>query len=168
MSFPDLGSSLPEIVVRTAVVYLFLVVALRLSGKRAVGQLTILELIVVLVVSDAVQNSMVGENVTLWGGLVAVATLIVLDQGLSWLIERWKWLRMVIEGEPRVLVRDGKPDEEAIGKEKVDLLDIERAARRNGIERIDEVRLAVLETDGAISIIPMRDGGSGEGPGGPI
>jgi uncharacterized membrane protein YcaP (DUF421 family) len=161
VTFPDLGSSLPEIVVRTAIVYLFLVVVLRISGKRAIGQLTILELIVVLVVSDAVQNSMVGENVTLWGGLVAVLTLIALDQGLSLLLERWTWFRILIEGEPRVLVRDGKPDEQAIAKEKVDLPDIERAARRNGLERLDEVRLAVLETDGSISIIPMRGGGSG-------
>ena len=76
LSLPDLGSSLPEIVVRTAIVYLFLVVVLRVSGKREVGQLSILELIVILIISDAVQNSMVGENTTIWGGLVAVLTLL--------------------------------------------------------------------------------------------
>ena len=84
MTLPDIGSSLPEVVLRTAVVYLFLVVVLRLiSGKREVGQMSILELIVILIISDAVQNSMVGENSTLWGGLVAVLTLLAMDFGLK-------------------------------------------------------------------------------------
>lgn len=161
MTIPDLGSSLPEIIVRTGVVYLFLVVVLRLLGKRAVGQLTILELIVLLVVSDAVQNSMVGENTTLWGGLVAVLTLLALDQGLSRVTERSKRFRQVVEGEPRVLVEDGIVDDGALSDEKIDVSEVERAARRNGIEHLDEVRLAVLETDGSISIIPMRDGAPG-------
>ena len=81
---PDIGSSLPEVILRTAVVYLFLVVVLRISGKREVGQLSVLELVVILVISDAVQNSMVGENTTLWGGLVAVLTLLGLDIALKW------------------------------------------------------------------------------------
>ena len=72
MTLPELGSTLPEIVVRTAIVYFFLVLVLRVTGKREVGQMSILELIVILVISDAVQNSMVGENTSLWGGLVAV------------------------------------------------------------------------------------------------
>ena len=79
MTLPDIGSSLPEIVLRTAIVYLFLVLILRVTGKREVGQMSILELIVILIISDAVQNSMVGENTTLWGGLVAVVTLFVAD-----------------------------------------------------------------------------------------
>ena len=88
MTLPDIGSGLPEIVLRTAIVYLFLVVVLRLSGKREVGQLSILELIVILVISDAVQNSMVGENTTLWGGLVAVLTLVAIDKGISLVTDR--------------------------------------------------------------------------------
>ena len=79
MTLPDLGSSLPEVVIRTAIVYLFLVAVMRISGKREVGQMSILELIVILIISDAVQNSMVGENTTIWGGLVAVLTLLGLD-----------------------------------------------------------------------------------------
>ena len=82
-SLPDIGSSLPEVVLRTAIVYLFVVVALRISGKREVGQMSVLELVVILVISDAVQNSMVGDNTTLWGGLVAVVTLLALDFALK-------------------------------------------------------------------------------------
>ena len=83
MTLPELGSTLPEIVLRTAIVYFFLVLVLRVTGKREVGQMSILELIVILVISDAVQNSMVGENTSLWGGLVAVITLFVADNLLK-------------------------------------------------------------------------------------
>jgi uncharacterized membrane protein YcaP (DUF421 family) len=154
MSFPDLGSGLPEIVVRTAIVYLFLVVVLRLSGKREVGQLTIFELIVILVISDAVQNSMVGENTTVWGGLVAVLTLLALDKGISMLTDRSARARRALEGEPRLLVRDGRLMARALREEGVDAEDVRVAARRQGIAHLDGVQMAVLETDGSISIIP--------------
>ena len=88
MTLPDIGSSLPEIVLRTAIVYLFLVLILRLTGKREVGQMSILELIVILIISDAVQNSMVGENTTLWGGLIAVVTLFTADYLLKFASDR--------------------------------------------------------------------------------
>ena len=151
---PDIGSSLPEVILRTAVVYLFLVVVLRISGKREVGQLSVLELVVILVISDAVQNSMVGENTTLWGGLVAVLTLLGLDIALKWAVGRSRRLRGVVEGEPRLLVRDGKLLEKALREEGVDAEEVRRAVRRQGLARVEDVRLAVLETDGTISVIP--------------
>lgn len=157
MTLPDIGSGLPEIVLRAAVVYLFLVVVLRLSGKREVGQMSILELIVILIISDAVQNSMVGDNVTLWGGLVAVLTLIALDLGLKALIGRSRRLRKAVEGEPRLLVRDGRLLDKALREEGVEPEQVRAAIRAHGIERIEDVRLAVLETEGSISIIPMSD-----------
>ena len=88
MTLPELGSSLPEIVLRTAIVYFFLVLILRVTGKREVGQMSILELIVILVISDAVQNSMVGDNTTLWGGLIAVVTLFTADYLLKFVSDR--------------------------------------------------------------------------------
>ncbi len=160
MNFPDLGSSLPEIVLRTAIVYLFLILILRVTGKREIGQMSILELIVILVISDAVQNSMVGENTSLWGGLVAVATLITADLLLKWVADRSKRVRKAIEGEPRLLVRDGRILEKALREEKVDIDDVRAAVRSEGIARVEDVRLAVLETDGSISVIPMDDGRS--------
>ncbi len=157
MTLPDIGSGLPEIVLRTAIVYVFLVVVLRLSGKREVGQLSILELIVILVISDAVQNSMVGENTTVWGGLVAVLTLLGLDKGISLLTDRSKRARRALEGEPRLLVRDGRIMERALREEKVDVEDVRAAVRAHGLARVEDVRLAVLETDGSISVIPKDD-----------
>ena len=156
MTLPELGSSLPEIILRTAIVYLFLVVILRLTGKREVGQMSILELIVILIISDAVQNSMVGENTTLWGGLIAVVTLFTLDYLLKFVSDRSRRVRMVVQGEPRLLVRDGRVLTKALKEEGVDVEDVRAAARGAGIARLEDVRLAVLETDGSISIIPME------------
>jgi uncharacterized membrane protein YcaP (DUF421 family) len=155
VTLPELGSSLPEIILRTAIVYFFLVLILRATGKREVGQMSILELIVILVVSDAVQNSMVGDNVSLWGGLVAVVTLFAADHLLKFVSSRSKRLKKVVEGEPRLLVRDGRVLTKALSEEGVEIDDVRAAARGVGIVRLDDVRLAVLETDGSISIIPM-------------
>jgi uncharacterized membrane protein YcaP (DUF421 family) len=156
VTLPDIGSSLPEIILRTAIVYLFLVLILRVTGKREVGQMSILELIVVLIISDAVQNSMVGENTSLWGGLVAVVTLFVADQLLKLASDRSRRVRKVVEGEPRLLVRDGRVLTKALGEEGVDVEDVRAAARGAGVARLEDVRLAVLETDGSVSIIPME------------
>ena len=156
MTLPDIGSSLPEIVLRTAIVYLFLVLILRLTGKREVGQMSILELIVILIISDAVQNSMVGENTTLWGGLIAVVTLFTADYLLKFASDRSRRIRKVVEGEPRLLVRDGRVLSKALKEERVNIEDVRAAARGVGIAQLDDVRLAVLETDGSISIIPME------------
>ena len=163
MTLPELGSTLPEIVLRTAIVYFFLVLILRVSGKREVGQMSILELIVILIISDAVQNSMVGENTTLWGGLVAVLTLLAMDFGLKTLAARSRRVRRVVEGEPRLLVRDGRILTKALDEEGVDVDDVRAAARGAGIARLDDVRLAVLETDGSISVIPMTGPATAEG-----
>ena len=158
MTLPDIGSSLPEVVLRTAVVYLFLVFVLRLSGKREVGQMSILELIVILIISDAVQNSMVGENSTLWGGLIAVLTLLAMDFGLKALSSRSRRVHHVVEGEPRLLIRDGRLLDKALREEGVEVEQVRAAVRSQGIARVEDVRLAVLETDGSISVIPMTNG----------
>ena len=157
LELPELGSNLSDIALRTAVVYLFVVAAIRISGKREVGQMSVLELVVILVISDAVQNSMIGENTTLWGGLVAVVTLLSLDFAIKWVTGRSRRLRNVIEGEPRLLVRDGRLLQKALQEEKIDADDVRAAIRSHGLTRVEEVRLAVLETDGSISVIPLGD-----------
>lgn len=163
MTIPEIGSGLPEVVLRVAVVYLFLVVVLRLSGKREVGQMSILELIVVLLISDALQNSMVGENTTLWAGPIAVLTLLGLDYGLNLLTHRSRRLRRAIEGEPRLLVRDGRLLSKALREEKVEAEEVRASVRAHGLARIEDVHLAVLETDGSISVIPMAEQRGGDG-----
>jgi uncharacterized membrane protein YcaP (DUF421 family) len=157
VTLPELGSGLPEVVLRVAVVYLFLVVVLRISGKREVGQMSILELIVVLLISDAVQNSMVGDNTTVWAGPIAVLTLLGLDYGLNLLTQRSRGIRKAIEGEPRLIVRDGRVLRKALREEKLSVDEVETAVREHGLARLEDVREAILETDGSISVIPRDD-----------
>ena len=157
LELPEIGSGLLDVAVRTAIVYVFLVAAIRLSGKREIGDLSILQLIVILVISDAVQNSMVGENTTIWGGLVAVLTLLTMDRLASGVTARSPRLRRFVEGEPRVLIRDGVVLDDALREEGVDLDELQAAVRSKSLARLDMVQLAVLETDGTISVIPMPD-----------
>ena len=159
MTLPDLGSSLPEVAIRTAIIYVFLVAALRLGGKREVGQLSILELVVLLVVADAVQNSMVGDNTTLWGGIVAGGTLFVLDRGLRALADRFRPVRRALEGEPSLLVRDGRRLTATMRREGVDEGELQAALRAHGVARAEDVALAVLEVDGTISVVPRQGTG---------
>jgi uncharacterized membrane protein YcaP (DUF421 family) len=157
-TLPEIGSSLPEVAFRTGIVYLFLVVAIRVSGKREVGQMSVLELVVILIISDAVQNSMIGENLSLWGGMVAVVTLLTLDFVLRTMSLRSPRLRKTLQGEPRLLIRDGRLLEKALREEGLSQDEVEVAVRARGIERIDQVALAVLETNGSISVIPREAG----------
>ncbi len=156
MKLPDLGSELPDVVLRTLIVYAFLVIVLRVAGKREVGQLSILELIVLLVVSDAVQNSMVGDNTSLWGGLVAVGTLMVADLTLRNLTDRSRLLKRAVEGEPRLLIRNGRLFDRAMAEEGIDMDELRAALREHGVRRPTDVELAVLETDGTISVVPRE------------
>ena len=165
MTFPDLGSSLGEVAIRTAIVYVFLVVALRLGGKRDVGQMSILDLVVLLVIADAVQNAMVGENTSLLGGLVAASVLVLLDRGLRLVERRSRRARRAFEGEPRMLIRDGVVLQGALRSEDISSDELAAALREHGVLSPAEVRLAVLEVDGSISVIPRvhgrEEGGAG-------
>ena len=119
--------------------------------------MSILELIVILIISDAVQNSMVGENTSLWGGLIAVVTLFVADYLLKFASDRSRRIRKAVEGEPRLLVRDGRVlDQGARARNASTSRTSGRPLAGVGIARLEDVRLAVLETDGSISIIPME------------
>ena len=150
----DLSIPLWELVLRTAVVYVTVLGLLRLAGKRELGQMTPADLVVILIIANAVQNSMNGGDVSLIGGLVSAATLV----GGNLLVGRFgRYLpiigRLIVE-EPTLLVQDGKPIVENLKHEHVDVAEVEMAAREHGISDLDEVAAAVLEIDGSISIIP--------------
>jgi len=163
MEIPDFGSDLPGVIARTAIVYVALVFAFRILGKSSTGQLSTMDLIVLLVIANAIQNAMVGENVTLIGGLVAAAVILILDRGLHFLIERSPRARAVLEGEPTLLVADGKIDEEQMRKEGITPDELGMALRQNGLMRAEEARYVFLETTGAISVIPYGGDAAGGG-----
>ena len=163
---PDLGSGLISIIIRSAVVYGFLVVALRLGGKREVGQLTTPDLVVLLIVSNAVQNAMVGANTTLLGGVVAAITIFVLARLTQIAIDRFGSVERALVGEPRILATDGVVDPRALRAEEIDMTDLMMALREHGLEHLEDAHLIVLEVDGSISVLPTElDKGSGGGPG---
>lgn len=167
MEIPDLGSDLVGIVFRTAIVYAALVLGFRLIGKSRTGQLSTIDLIVLLVISNAVQNAMVGDNVTLIGGLVAAAVILIADRALHFVTERSPRARRAVEGEPTILVENGRLLEARLEHEGVTRSELAMALRQNGLLAVEEARFVYLETTGAISVIPYRNddgGGTGSSP----
>jgi uncharacterized membrane protein YcaP (DUF421 family) len=151
----DLGTPLWNIAVRSLLVYVAVFLGLRLMGKRELGQMTVFDLVVVLLIANAVQNAMVGADFSVQGGILAAFVLLAANRIVAMLrLHRGIWGRL-IEGKPTLLVKDGKVLASALRKEELDQADVEMAAREHGIRTIAEVQMAVLETDGSISIVPM-------------
>lgn len=151
----DLGTDWWEIVVRTAVVYGALLFGLRLTGKRQIGQMAPFDLVVILLISNAVQNAMVGPNTSLLGGLLSAAVLLAASLVISVLRDRIPGLRTMFEGEPAVLITDGRVVTQTLRHQGIDLLDLEQAVREHGVDGLANVKIAVLEVDGTISVVPI-------------
>ena len=155
----DLGVPLWEIVVRTLVVYVVVLGLLRLGGKRELGTMSPADLVVILIIANAVQNAMNGGDVSLVGGLVSAATLVGMNLLLGRIGRGIPVLGRLVVEDPTLLLQDGEPIAKNMDSEHVDLADIEMAAREHGIDDLREVAAAVLEVDGSISIIPRKGGG---------
>jgi uncharacterized membrane protein YcaP (DUF421 family) len=164
VTIPDLGSDLGSVVLRTAVVYVVLVVGFKLVGKRAAGQLSTLNLVVLLIVANAVQNAMVGENTSLAAGLLAAVIILGLDLLLHSIADRWRPLREWLDGVPTLLVEDGRLLVANLLQEGISERELGVALRQNGLLTAAEARFVYLEPNGAISVIPYRDGGPSQPP----
>jgi uncharacterized membrane protein YcaP (DUF421 family) len=143
-----------SIVARTAIVYVALLLALRLAGKRELGQMTPFDLVVILLVANAVQNAMVGPDTSVTGGLIAAGVLIAGNYGVAEARERLPWLRRAVEGTPTLLINNGKFVTQHLLREGIDEDEVLMAIREHGVADVGDVRMAVLETDGSISIVP--------------
>jgi uncharacterized membrane protein YcaP (DUF421 family) len=143
-----------QTVIRTTVIYFAILFGLRLAGKRQLGQMTVFDLVVLLLISNAVQNAMVGPDNSLIGGIVAAAVILLLNFGVSRLQLSSKSLRSLVEGSPTVLLLHGQIIPAALQREGVDEETLGAAMREHGFERPDQIEMAVLETDGSISIVP--------------
>ncbi len=146
-----------DIVFRSSVIYAFVLAGLRLTGKREVGQLTPFDLVLLLLISNAVQNAMVGPSTSLIGGLTAAATLLLLNLGVSRLSARGGRLSRALRGSPTILVNDGQLVAEHLQREGLTLDDLNQAFREHGVGEISDVHLAVLEVDGSISVVRNED-----------
>ncbi len=143
-----------EILLRAAAVYLAVLIGLRLAGKREIGQMTVFDLVVLLLLANAVQNAMVGPDTSLAGGILAAAALLVLNAVVARLRLRWPRLRRVVEGSPTLLVVHGEVIADHLRREGLDQETLEAALREHGVANLSDVETAVLEVDGSISVIP--------------
>ncbi len=142
-----------EIVLRTGVIYLLVLIGVRLSGKREVGQMTPFDLTLLLLLSNSVQNAMTGPDTSLSGGVIAACTLLLLNYLVADISGLNRRFRRLIQGQPSLLVHDGKVIESHLAKEHVSMDELHRALREHGINSVDQVALSVLEVDGSISCL---------------
>jgi uncharacterized membrane protein YcaP (DUF421 family) len=150
----DMATPALQILARSLLVYVGPLVGLRLMGKRELGQMTVFDLVVILLIANAVQNAMVGADVSIQGGLLAAAVLLAVNRVVAALrVHSGVWGRL-IEGTPTVLVQEGEFLEAALRKEGLERQQVEMAMREHGIDSLEQVKLAILETDGSISIVP--------------
>src|SRR5579863_6429095 len=141
------------IFLRTATIYVVVLAGVRLSGKREVGQMTPFDLTLLLLLSNAVQNAMTGPDTSLMGGVVAAATLLVMNYFVAELSGGNRRFRKFVQGQPSLLVHDGTVIESHMAKEHVSMDELQRALREHGIATCHDVALAVLEVDGSISCL---------------
>ncbi len=152
-SHPDAAGA-AAIAGKTTIIYLFLVVGLRLLGKRELGQMTIYDLVLIIVLANAVQNAMVGDDNSLAGGMVAALTLLILNRLFNLLLVRSPRIEKAMVGEPVLIVNDGKLIRDRMKHEGVTHDQVMEALREHGIERLDQAHMCVLEVDGSISCVP--------------
>ena len=142
-----------EVILRSAAVYLFIVIAIRLFGKKELTQLSVIDLVFILLISNSVQNAMVGTDTGLLAGIAAAATLFAINAVMKYFLYSSKLFSKFVQGEPVMLIHKGIVIDKNLEKEKLTLGEVEAAVREHGVERIAEVDLAVLEVDGNISIM---------------
>ena len=142
-----------EIILRTVSVYIFMILAIRIFGKKELAQLSVIDLVFILLISNAVQNAMVGPDTSLNGVLVAAASLFFVNFTLKQLLYRNKKFSKLIQGESLLLIYDGKPNVENCKKAEITMEELEAAVREHGAKDVQRIDLAILEVDGNISVI---------------
>jgi uncharacterized membrane protein YcaP (DUF421 family) len=146
-----------EIALRTSVIYVLVLVGIRLTGKREVGQMTPFDLTLLLLLSNSVQNAMTGPDTSLIGGAVAATVLLTLNFVVAKLSERSRRVRRLVEGEPTLLVHNGTAIPANLNKEHISQDELTRALREHGCNAVNEAALVVLEVDGAMSVLKYDD-----------
>jgi len=150
-----------EIVVRAVVVFVFLWVVTRIVGRATLGELSTFELILFITMGDLVQEAVIGQDYSITGAVLAVGTFTLLTIVLAWLNARVRALRVVTHGEPVAVVQDGSPLLATMQAERLSPEDLLAAARTQGIERLSDIRLGVLESNGQLSFFTTATAESG-------
>ncbi len=140
-------------ILRSGVIYLFILLAFRFTGKRQVGQLTPFDLVVLLIISNVVQNSLIGNDNSIGGGMIGAVTILALNWMVVELSYRFKPFRRAMEGTPTLLVHNGRILHENLKRERITLEDLQGALRKSGVGDVAQARFAILEENGQISVI---------------
>ncbi len=144
-----------ESVLRAAALYAILLVLFRVTGRRSLRETTPFDLVLLLVIGEATQQALLGEDFSLINAALVIATLILLDVLLSWGVQRSRTLSRLVQGVPMVVVADGRPLRDRMRRARVEETDVMAAARQSqGLERMEQIKYAIVETSGAISVIP--------------
>ncbi|MDU1890357.1 MAG: DUF421 domain-containing protein [Dysgonomonas sp.] len=144
-------------ILNSAIIYIFIIVGLRLLGKKELGQLSVADLVFIMLISEVVGDVMRASNDSLLSGLIGAGTIMILNKFIKWWAYKSKKFNLFIEGNPAVLIRHGVLNKKEMEKNKITISDIEQAGRENGIGDISSIVLAILEVDGKISILPNED-----------
>lgn len=147
-----------EPVIRAIAIYFFLLFLIRVAGKRTLAEITTFDFVLLLIIGEAAQQGLTGDDFSVTNSALIIATLIILDIGFSLIKRKSGLLEKWVDGTPVVLINDGKVLKDALELTRVDESDILEAARRlRGIERIEQIKYAVLEKDGGITVIAKEE-----------
>jgi len=149
----DLSMPWWQYLVRACIVYFVLLAMIRLSGKRTMGQFTSFDMLLIVLLGNAVQNALLGTDTSVGGGLILAATLMLLNWGVGYVAARNDRVERVLEGVPVVLARDGHVFRDVLRRELVSRADFDKAMRENDCAQIDDIAVAMLETNGHITIL---------------
>ncbi|CCW35117.1 predicted membrane protein [Chthonomonas calidirosea] len=153
---PKLISELLPVIEHTVVIYLFLMIALRIAGRHQIGQLSVIDLVVLILLGSAVETAMVNGDTSLAAGLVCSATLLLLNRLAAWIVHRIAPLNREINGDPITLVNQGRFVEENLRRVGLTHEDILQALRARGIADVSEAKYAIMEVNGSITVIPRH------------
>lgn len=146
-----------DAVLRAVVLYVVLMVLFRLGGKRSLAQITTFDFVLVLIVGEATQQALLGQDYSITNAFLVIVTLVTIDTIMSWWKQRSPNLEKWVDGVPLIIVEEGRPLKDRMDKARVDLDDVLAAARElQGLERLDQIKYAVLERSGGISVIPKN------------
>lgn len=148
-----IGSGTLDIVIRTAAIYVIIVIGLLIFGKKELSQISVTDLVFIMLISNGVQNAMVGDNTSLEGGIIAAAVLFVINFLFRQLNFRSKSLRSILQGDPVLLIYEGVLIEKNLKRERLTMEELMAALREHGVTEISDVKLAMLEIDGNISVV---------------
>lgn len=150
-----------EFIVRGVIVYFFLLILLRVTGKRQVGQLAPFDLVLLLILSNGVQNAMNAGDDSVLAGLILATTLILLNHVVGYVTFRNRKVEELVEGRPEVLIRNGRVFKQTMDQQHISDLELKTALRNAGCQRVEDVSLAILETNGHVSVLKQDGGDSG-------